>query len=565
LGDLDGDGQNDIVVGGVDGKIHARRGYDGNALWTFDALAVLDAACGCGSSPTGYTPDNQLIITVRSSPALGNLDGDANMEVVVSVGDVPQVHQNGGVIALDHNGTLLPGWPKLSRDINGSGEPPWWPDGHPDGFHSSPALGDLDGDGDLEIVVGGFDKMVYAWHHDGTSVSGWPIELNDTIWSSPALADIDRDGYLEVIIGSDAFPLEPYSPGGSLQVFNHDGTPVAGFPKYIDQTVFSSPAVGDLNNDGWLDIVVGTGNYYAGKGYAVYAWDHNGNPLPGWPAPAGSYVLSSPALGDLDGDNYLEVVVGCMNGWVYGWNHDGTSLTGWPVYANISQIDFISPALADYNGDGDPEVFIAAGWDIRIYQGNGALAGTLATSWSLVSTPAIGNIDSDGALEAVIGGANWSDSAGRLYAWQLGSSSQDQPWPIFHHDARHTGLFPLAPTLSVSPDSIHLFYPPGSPQNPTQKVIIRNNGGEGLNWTAEASLSSIVSITPSSGSLDPFSSTRATVEAIPDGYGLGTHQLGTVTIDGGPGTQDSPQDIPITLHVGSVYRTYLPITSDSHP
>ncbi|NIV29642.1 MAG: hypothetical protein GWN58_09070, partial [Anaerolineae bacterium] len=47
-------------------------------------------------------------------------------------------------------------------------------DGYVDGFYSSPSLGDLDGDGDLEIVAGSWGQHVYAWHHDGTLVAGWP-------------------------------------------------------------------------------------------------------------------------------------------------------------------------------------------------------------------------------------------------------------------------------------------------------------------------------------------------------------------------------------------------------
>lgn len=572
LGDLDGDGLDDIVVGGSDGLIHARKG-DGSELWTFNATEALNVACASRVPPCSPT-DNYI----RSSPAIGDLDNDGSLEVVVSVGDVPEEHQVGGVIALDHSGNLLPGWPRLSQDINGAGDPPWWPDGYPDGFNSSPALGDLDNDGDLEIVVGGYDKHIYTWHHDGTAVGGWPIALNDTIWSSPALADIDRDGYLEIIIGTDHFLLDPYSPGGSLHVYNGDGTALPGFPQYIDQVIYSSPAVGDLDNDGWLDIVVGTGPYYEGRGYEVYAWDHNGNLLPGWPVNTTGYVGASPALGDIDDDGYLEVVVGAFDHWLYAWNHDGSPVPGWPVLPRHGMGDsgplYDSPALADYDGDGAPEVFLVIAWEVCIIDGDGTQITndgshpgnpTYASEWVLRSTPAIGNIDADDALEMIIGGATNGGEVGKLFVWELmGSSSQRQAWPIFHHDSRHTGLFDMSPRLSIDPPVVHLFHPYGETTTPSQKIIIRNTGGGTLNWTAAAAQPSIVTVTPPSGVVSYTSQAPATVEAMATGYLTGTYSLGMVTFDGGPGTQDSPQDIPITLHVGSVYRAYLPITLSSY-
>lgn len=89
LGDLDGDGLDDIVVGGSDGLIHARKG-DGSELWTFNATEALNVACASRVPPCSPT-DNYI----RSSPAIGDLDNDGSLEVVVSVGDVPEEHQIG--------------------------------------------------------------------------------------------------------------------------------------------------------------------------------------------------------------------------------------------------------------------------------------------------------------------------------------------------------------------------------------------------------------------------------------------------------------------------------------
>lgn len=439
LADLNGDGNKEVIIGGRDGRIYAIQS-NGRLLWQFDSAAALNTV-----APNPGTSG------VAAAPAVADLDRDGTPEVIVALGKVVTVGENGGMLVLNRQGVLMPGWPRLSLDhIDSAGLDG---DGYADGFWASPALGDLDGDGDLEIVNGGWDMRIYAWHHDGKLVEGWPRFLYNTTWSSPVLADLDKDGRLEIILGTDGHQ------GGLLVVLRGDGSEMPGFPRQIDQTIFSSPAVGDLDGDGWLDIVVGTGNYYTGKGYAVHAWSHTGTYLPGWPVSTGNYVLSSPAIGDIDGDGSPEVVVGCNDGKLYAWNGNGTIVAGWPVvirdnWGSTGTLNFASPILANFDSDPYPEVFINVYCDIAVIDGTGAYltqVGNTSTglptitmsgaSFCPLNTPAAGDIDQDGRLEIVRGSGTAVDGQAKVYVWESDRTPATASWAMFRGNAAHQARY----------------------------------------------------------------------------------------------------------------------------
>lgn len=242
------------------------------------------------------------------SPAIGDL-GSGHPDIVIGYGSTFPNPGSGGVLAISRDGNnhspsaVL--WSRPSGDFNN--------DGVPDPVIGTPAIGDIDGDGFPEVVYGSLDANVYALNAaDGSVKSGWPVYVRDTVFSGPALHDIDGDGKLDVIIGTDAH-LEgsPYNTpaGGCLHVLRYDGTEVLGFPRCVDQVIVSSPVVGDIDGDGRPEIVVGTGTFYPLGTHAVYAFKCDGTPAAGWPVAVDGQVSSSPALADIDGDGILDVVV----------------------------------------------------------------------------------------------------------------------------------------------------------------------------------------------------------------------------------------------------------------
>ena len=246
----------------------------------------------------------------------------------------------------------------------------------------------------------GEDRKTLFAYHDPTMHAGWPKFVDTGGEQSLRFADLNGDGAIEIVAANTS---------GEIAVYNHDGTPasyfnggapfVAPVPPVVDNHLaapaftaggiqpsrggFTTPAIGDLDGDGYPEIV-------AVNGEQVYALDGEGSVLPGFPVstnPAFSApalrtktnhvkpgVFSSTALGDLDQDGNLDIVVAAMDQHAYAWDASGAALPGWPVLLQDPSAPVPSgaetintPAIGDINADGFPDVVVATN---EIYGGS---------------------------------------------------------------------------------------------------------------------------------------------------------------------------------------------------
>ncbi|MBU1706577.1 T9SS type A sorting domain-containing protein [bacterium] len=257
-----------------------------------------------------------------SSPAVGDLDGDGDPEVVIGCADPGT--GDGQILVWHTDGTMTQGFP-ISNLYRVS---------------STPTIADLDGDGYREIIVrckshGSEINGIYVWDYTGDLVPGFPAEV---ITGHPdgacAVGDIDGDGDLEIAFGSiEAVDL------GRIYAWHHDGTPVQGFPQFVGATwVEGSVTIADVSGDGLPDIIGTTNGLLSDYGHVV-AFDWQGNMVADFPLfPDVNDEFSSfectPTTADLDGDGDIEIFAGNHEGKLYVWDTPGlvSEYETWPTF-----------------------------------------------------------------------------------------------------------------------------------------------------------------------------------------------------------------------------------------
>jgi hypothetical protein len=388
LGDVDGDGDLDVVAGN-DGQ--ASRLYLNNG--TVNPFS--------GVIGTDITTDAHNTYAI----ALGDLDGDGDLDVVAgNSGQTNRLYLN--------NGTASPFSGVAGTDIT--------PDAH---YTYAIALGDLDGDGDLDIVAGNVSGQNRLYLNNGTAnpfsgVTGSDITTDAQLTKAIALGDVDGDGDLDIVAGNYNQANRLYLNNGTANPFNG----VTGTDITADASQISALALGDVDGDGDLDVVT------VNEGQANRLYLNNGTATPFSGAAGMNITGDAPAtraiaLVDIDGDGDLDVVTG-NNGqanrlYLNNGNSDPFSgVTGTDITADADRTWCI--ALGDMDGDGDLDVVVGDLGPGRLYLNNGTanpfsgVTGTVITTdlnWN--RTIALGDVDGDGHLDVVFGN-NYGET-NRLY------------------------------------------------------------------------------------------------------------------------------------------------------
>lgn len=300
IGDIDGDGDADVVMGTIGGAFNPAKS-------SIENLHLLEQ-----TAPMSFRVATTRLIPMvdvgsESAPSVGDLDGDGDLDMVVGSKVTTLDNTTGTITYFENTGTRTAPVFSDRGDLGIHGT-----------FNYAPTITDLDGDGHADLVVGSWTDHIEWWVNTGSATAPQWTRADSALVvitrgsnTTPALADIDRDGDLDMVVGEAS---------GNLNLYRNIGTRTS--PRFelvtdaipeMDVGRRSAPTFLDADGDGRPDLLIGSEEgsfalWLNRSGVEGIRFERDS-----------SFVLrgdnlSTPTVGDLNGDGRPELVHGTISG-----------------------------------------------------------------------------------------------------------------------------------------------------------------------------------------------------------------------------------------------------------
>ncbi len=395
MADINNDGYRDLVFGCFrnDSMIYALSGFDGSLLWKYNTSGWQE---GCNDA----------------APLIYDFDGDGNIDVFLASSCHAEAYLFDGAT----------GAVKWQTYTNGRGS------------DSPPTFGDLNGDGNMEILFGQMGGWVMSLNPIDGSIN-WDLHVSSNAWiqTAPTLVDLTGNGNPDFVVATWHF-----EDNNKVYAFKGEDRSLL-WSVDINDVVYHGTAVSDLTGNGIPELVLGD---YSGTLYCINGYD--GSVLWTYEAP---FFIGAPAvIGDITGDGHCEIVFSSSYKH-YALKSDGTLL--WQYDTPNSGWSFRGAALADITNNNLPEVIFGTnkGNLIALNGTDGTvlwivdLAEHYGEDFDINHAPVIGDFNNNGFLDVfVVGGKSFAEmenNYGRAYAIQVGMGTGPE-WPLFQNNIRRT-------------------------------------------------------------------------------------------------------------------------------
>ncbi len=484
-GDLDGDGFDDIAI--------TAPKADGTYEEEGAVYVYMGSASGLGSTYTLELMSGKYNTDFGSAVACaGDVNADGYADLLVGAENYDGNHSNEGRVSL-FLGSASGLDPTAAWEVTGGQALAYM------GAEVA-AAGDVNGDGFADVLVPAYgidyhqtnDGAVYLYlgHPEGLADSpSWTkvgTQYNGVLGTAIAPAgDINGDGYSDLLIGYPTYDGPEDSEGlVYLYLGGADGPRASGDwsrdgESYYAELGLSMAHAGDVDGDGFSDVIVGSPGYEGGEGRAyVYfggTWGlpYTGTVLSNPTADASWFAASVASAGDVNGDGYDDVIVGAPrhqspfqhSGVVYVYYGSALGISTTPDWSfeGSQALENLGHSVAgggDVNGDGFSDVIVGAPYHdsvlaqtgrILVFFGSETGPSTTAAAWSAqvlneggwfgYSVAFAGDVDADGYSDIIVGAPHYSDgqdSEGKVFLY-LGREDGPFPTPTWSYESNLPG------------------------------------------------------------------------------------------------------------------------------